>query len=69
MQKQLTRLTVLLATAAAGFAFAGAAQAQPRPEGARPRMEAPHRAPPRHKVWVPAHRDHGRLVRGHYVYR
>jgi len=23
----------------------------------------------KHKVWVPAHREHGRLVRGHYVWR
>ncbi|MBC7379920.1 MAG: hypothetical protein H7346_21125 [Burkholderiaceae bacterium] len=23
----------------------------------------------KHKVWVPAHRSHGRLVRGHYVWR
>lgn len=68
MKNNLTKLTVLLATAAAGFAFAGAAQAQPRPDE-HPRMEAPHRAPPRHKVWVPAHRDHGHMVRGHFIYR
>jgi hypothetical protein len=23
----------------------------------------------KHKVWVPAHRSHGHLVRGHYIWR
>jgi len=72
MSKNLIRFTSFLAAALAGLAFAGAAQAQPRPES-RPHM-APHhaqvhQAPKRHKVWVPAHREHGRMVRAHYVWR
>ncbi|MGJ7611315.1 MULTISPECIES: hypothetical protein [unclassified Variovorax] len=47
-----------------------AALAQPGPRhgaGPGPRYERPHHRP--HKVWVPAHREHGRMVRGHYVWR
>ena len=28
-----------------------------------------HKKPHKHKVWVPAHRSHGNLVKGHYVWR
>ena len=28
-----------------------------------------HQQHRKHKVWVPAHRSHGHLVRGHYVWR
>ncbi|MFM9922668.1 hypothetical protein VLK31_06720 [Variovorax sp. H27-G14] len=48
-----------------------AALAQPMSQrhgaGPGPRYERPHHRP--HKVWVPAHREHGRMVRGHYVWR
>ena len=70
MSKTLIRLTSLLAATVAGLTLSAAAQAQPGPHG--PRAEPPHMRPqhaPKHKVWVPAHREHGRLVRGHYVMR
>ncbi|MES2533667.1 MAG: hypothetical protein V4636_21655 [Pseudomonadota bacterium] len=48
------------------------ALAQPGPGPRGPRDEVRHVHPKPHhkrKVWVPAHREHGRLVRGHYVWR
>lgn len=47
-----------------------AALAQPGPRhgpGPGPGYDRGHHRP--HKVWVPAHREHGRLVRGRYVWR
>ncbi|WP_198084785.1 hypothetical protein [Variovorax sp. E3] len=44
-----------------------AALAQPGPRGPGPGYDRGHHRP--HKVWVPAHREHGRMVRGHYVWR
>jgi Spy/CpxP family protein refolding chaperone len=72
MSKTLIRLTSLVAAAVAGLALSAAAQAQPMsgPHGLR--AEPPHMRPhhaPKHKVWVPAHREHGRMVRGHYAMR
>jgi hypothetical protein len=56
---------LLFVLAACSLAFAStAAMAQPGP---RQGYDRPHHRP--HKVWVPAHREHGRLVRGHYVWR
>jgi hypothetical protein len=62
MKKQL--LFVLAATTLALASTATMAQPGPR-HG--PGYDRPHHRP--HKVWVPAHREHGRLVRGHYVWR
>ena len=28
-----------------------------------------HKKNHKHKVWVPAHRSHGRMVKGHYIWR
>lgn len=28
-----------------------------------------HEQRKKHKVWVPTHRSHGRLVKGHYIWR
>lgn len=70
MSKTLIRLTSVVAAAVAGLALSAAAQAQPMSHGLR--AEPPHMRPhhaPKHKVWVPAHREHGRMVRGHYAMR
>ena len=72
MSKTLIRLTSLLATTFAGLTLSAAVQAQPMRGQHGPRAEPPHMRPhhaPKRKVWVPAHREHGRLVRGHYVTR
>jgi len=56
--------TLLILAAACGlFAASTAAMAQPHPGPGY------HGHGHKHKVWVPAHREHGRLVRGHYVWR
>jgi hypothetical protein len=33
------------------------------------KVKGSHATRHKHKVWVPAHRSKGRLVRGHYVWR
>ena len=61
---------ILLALAAC--AVSAAALAQPmRPPPPGPGMDRPHAMPQhrKHKVWVPAHREGRRQVRGHYVWR
>ncbi|MGJ7526687.1 MULTISPECIES: hypothetical protein [unclassified Variovorax] len=59
---------ILFALAACAL-VSTAALAQPMPprHGPGPGYDRPHHRP--HKVWVPAHREHGRMVRGHYDYR
>ena len=32
-------------------------------------VQVKHKQHHKQKVWVPAHRSHGRLVRGHYIRR
>ncbi|VWX62152.1 conserved exported hypothetical protein [Burkholderiales bacterium 8X] len=65
----------LLVALAAGAACLLSATVSAQPHGPRgPGMEphrpgSMHRPHRRHKVWVPAHREHGRMVRGHYVWR
>ncbi len=44
-----------------------AAMAQPMPPRHGPGYDRPHHRP--HKVWVPAHRERGHFVPGHYVWR
>jgi Ni/Co efflux regulator RcnB len=61
---------ILLALAACAVSATALAQPMP-PRGPHADRGHPHVAHRRvkHKVWVPAHREHGRLVRGHYVWR
>ncbi len=72
MQKTLLRLSALAALST-GLFLGATAQAQPMPNQHPPYAEPPHMRPApmhrKHKVWVPAHREHGRLMRGHYVWR
>ncbi|RYX94202.1 MAG: hypothetical protein EOO28_15550 [Comamonadaceae bacterium] len=61
----------ILLIIAAGL-ISATAMAQPGPTHDRPGMNRHHghaMKHRKHKVWVPTHREHGRLVRGHYVYR
>ena len=60
---------LLLAFAAlAACAVSTATLAQPvYRDGAHRPYAAPHHR--KHKVWVPAHREHGRRVPGRYVWR
>ena len=66
---------VLIPLAALVFSFAASAgqssvvhfdSGSARMNGVHHVKHRPHHA---RKVWVPAHRSHGRLVRGHYVWR
>lgn len=59
-------LLAFVALAACAVSTATLAQPMQQPGAHRP-YAAPHHR--KHKVWVPAHRDHGRMIRGHYVYR
>lgn len=62
---------ILLALAACAISAAAFAQPMPPPRGPHVDRKPPpvaHRRA-KHKVWVPARRERGRLVRGHYVYR
>ena len=67
MKKALLALAAVIASAGA--------LAAPAPQQQTPQFVQAHDVQTirmerrRHKVWVPAHREHGRLVRGHYIYR
>jgi hypothetical protein len=59
-------LLAFVALAACAVSTATLAQPMHR-DGAQRAYAAPHHR--KHKVWVPAHREHGRRVAGHYVWR
>jgi Spy/CpxP family protein refolding chaperone len=72
------KFKLLMALGACALSAAATAQMPPpRGPGPGPHMDRPHMQPQhrpyrqhrRHKVWVPAHREHGRRVPGHYVWR
>ncbi|MDB5900710.1 MAG: hypothetical protein JWP41_4312 [Ramlibacter sp.] len=62
---------VLLPLTAVVFSFAAlAAQAETvHFDSGSAKVHRGHVARHKHKVWVPAHRSKGRLVRGHYIWR
>lgn len=61
---------ILLALAACALCATSFAQPMPPRGSHADRGHASHaRGRAKHKVWVPTHREHGRLVRGHYVWR
>lgn len=73
-QNQNNMKKILVILAACAISTVALAQPGPGPHG--PRDEVRHEMRQSHprphhkrKVWVPAHREHGRLVRGHYVWR
>ena len=69
MKKLILALATLVVSAAA------MSQPGPHPRPVGPHMDRqqmqPHGRPhaKKRKVWVPTHREHGRVIRGHYVYR
>ena len=60
---------ILLALAACTLLTSTAAFAQPMARHERGYDRSHMNQHRRHKVWVPAHREHGRRVPGHYVWR
>lgn len=72
-EHKMHKLLLLLAALAVSFA---ASAGQPRPvqfDSGSARVDgielAKYKQHHRKKVWVPAHRSHGRMVTGHYVWR
>ncbi|MCR6475534.1 hypothetical protein NU688_05145 [Variovorax sp. ZS18.2.2] len=55
----------------AACVISSAALAQPMSPNRGPGYDRSHAGQNhrKHKVWVPAHREHGRRVPGHYVWR
>jgi hypothetical protein len=74
-KKYPTMKKILLAFAMLVVSVAAVSQSAPAPRPIAPHMDRPHMQPhgrshaKKRKVWVRAHREHGRMVRGHYVYR
>ncbi|MDB5932078.1 MAG: hypothetical protein JWR60_3785 [Polaromonas sp.] len=69
MNKISLSLAALLVSFAASTAQAGTVNFD---SGSAKVHSAPvikHQQRHKHKVWVPAHRSHGRLVKGHYIWR
>lgn len=70
--KKIAFLFAALLVSAGAIAQPGPGPA-PHGPGVDQRHDRPSGRPMRNdhkrKVWVPTHRDHGRLVKGHYVWR
>ena len=66
---------LILALATLVVSVAAVSQPAPHPRQMAPHLDRPQMQPhgrphaKKRKVWVPAHREHGRMVRGHYAYR
>jgi hypothetical protein len=57
-----------LATLVVSFAASAAQAGDNFDSGSEVRVQVTHhRKNHKHKVWVPAHRSHGHLVKGHYI--
>jgi hypothetical protein len=70
--KKIVFLAAALMVSAASFAQPshGPAPHGPGVDQRHDRPVARHmRSAHKKKVWVPSHREHGRLVKGHYVWR
>lgn len=69
MYKIILSLTALVVSFAASSAQASTVNfdsGSAKVDNAQVVRTKPHQ---KKKVWVPAHRSHGRLVKGHYVWR
>ena len=64
--KKILLVAAALLTLSAGAMAQTYERHDDRPDARR--MEERHHHHPR-KMWVPAHREHGHFVRGHYVWR
>lgn len=63
------KVSVLLAALAVSFAASTAQASTVYFDSGSAQVRGGQVATHKHKVWVPAHRSKGRLVRGHYVWR
>ena len=69
MNKVALSLAALAISFAASAAQAGTVNFDSGSANVRHVQMVKHQQHRKHKVWVPAHRSHGHLVRGHYVWR
>lgn len=69
MTKAFLSLAVLAFSFAASSAQAGTVNFDSGSTRVHSVQVTQHKKTHKHKVWVPAHRSHGRLVKGHYVWR
>ena len=67
--KVLLSLAALVVSFAASAAQAGTVNFDSGSTKVHSVQVTNHKKPHKHKVWVPAHRAHGHLVRGHYIWR
>jgi hypothetical protein len=69
MNKAFLSLAALLVSFAASTAQAGTVNFDSGSAKVHSVHITKHQKRHKHKVWVPAHRSHGRLVKGHYIWR
>jgi hypothetical protein len=69
MYKVILSLTALVVSFAASSAQASTVNFDSGSAKVDSAQVARHKPHHKQKVWVPAHRSHGRLVRGHYIWR
>ena len=69
MNKVAFSLAALVVSFAASAAQAGTVHFDSGSVNVNHVQMVKHQQHRKHKVWVPAHRSHGHLVRGHYVWR
>lgn len=69
MYKVILSLTALVVSFAAATAQASTVNFESGSAKVNSVPVAKHKPYHKQKVWVPAHRFHGRLVKGHYIWR
>ena len=69
MNKAFLSLAALVISFAASAAQAGTVNFDSGSAKVHSVQVTKHPQHRKHKVWVPAHRSHGHLVRGHYIWR
>jgi hypothetical protein len=66
---ELYKVMILLAPLFVLFAASSARAATVHFDSGSDKVRSGHVERHKHKVWVPAHRSKGRLVKGHYIWR
>ena len=69
MNKAFLSLAALVVSFAASAAQAGTVNFDSGSAKVHSVQMTKHQQHRKHKVWVPAHRSHGHLVKGHYIWR
>jgi len=69
MNKAFLSLAALVVSFAASVAQAGTVNFDSGSAKVHSVQVSKYKKNHKHKVWVPAHRSHGHLVKGHYIWR